>query len=161
MAHVSVNNAETRMAMLLHRLEQRLDDAAERMKEIVDAQMRERTRRVDALTAAVLRHDPRQRIALARHNFVTGQTRLERVLERAIDARRARLDGLAARLRSLSPLAVLERGYALVTDAEGKLIRSAAQVTAGKMVKTRLGDGDFTSRVEDVTNATQKQRRRR
>ena len=161
MAHVSVSGTETRMAMLLHRLEQRLDDAAERMAETVDAQMRERTRRVDALRAAVLRHDPRQRIALAWHNFAARQARLERTLERTIDARRARMDGLAARLRSLSPLAVLERGYALVTDAEGKLIRSAARVTAGEIVKTRLGDGQFTSRVEDVTQATQKSRRRK
>jgi exodeoxyribonuclease VII large subunit len=161
MAHVSVSGTETRMTMLLHRLEQRLDDAADRMTETVDAQMRERGRRVDALRAAVLRHDPRQRIALARHNFAAGQARLERVLERAIDARRARLDGLAARLRSLSPLAVLERGYALVTDAEGKLIRSTAQVKTGETMKTRLGDGHFTSRVEDVTQATQKSRRRR
>jgi exodeoxyribonuclease VII large subunit len=159
MAHVSVSGAETRMTMLLHRLAQRLDDAAERIEEAVDMQIRERERRVDALTAAILRHDPRQRIALARHNFSAGQARLERVLERAIDARRARLERLAARLQSLSPLAVLERGYALVTDAKGKLVRSAAQVTAGEMVKTRLWDGAFTSRVEDVQQATKKTKR--
>jgi exodeoxyribonuclease VII large subunit len=161
MAYVSVSGTETRMAMLLHRLEQRLDDATERMDETVNAQMRERAQLVVALRAAVLRHDPRQKIALARHNFAVGQARLERMLERTMDARRARLDGLAARLRSLSPLAVLERGYALVTDAEGKLIRSAVQVKTGEMMKTRLGDGQFTSRVEDVTQATQKSRRRR
>jgi exodeoxyribonuclease VII large subunit len=159
MTHVSVSGAETRMTMLLHRLEQRLDDATGRMEEALEAQMREQVRHVDALTAAILRHNPRQRIALAQHGFVLGQTRLVRVLERTIDTRRGRLDGLAARLRSLSPLAVLERGYALVTDAEGKLIRSAAQMTAGDMVKTRLGDGQFTSRVEDVTHATQKSKR--
>jgi exodeoxyribonuclease VII large subunit len=161
MAYVSVSGTETRMTTLLHRLEQRLDDATERMDETVNAQMRERAQLVVALRAAVLRHDPRQKIALARHNFAAGQTKLERVLERAIDARRARLDGLAARLRSLSPLAVLERGYALVTDADGKLIRSAAQVKAGEMMKTQLGDGQITSRVEDVMQATQKSRRRR
>ena len=146
------------MTMLLHRMEQRLDDARERMEEAANAQMRERARRVDALTATILRHDPRQRIALARHNFAAGQAMLQRILERTLDTRRARLDGLEARLRSLSPLAVLERGYALVTDAEGKLIRSAAQVTAAEVVKTRLSDGHFTSRVEDVTQATQKSR---
>jgi exodeoxyribonuclease VII large subunit len=159
MAHVSVSGAETRMTMLLHRLTQRLDDAAERMEEAVDTQIRERARRVDALAAVILRHDPRQRIALARHNFFAGQARLERVLERAIDARRARLERLAARLQSLSPLAVLERGYALVTDAKGKLVRSAAQVTAGEMVKTRLGDGAFTSCVEEIQQATKKTKR--
>jgi exodeoxyribonuclease VII large subunit len=159
MGHVSVSSAETRMTMLLHRLEQRLDDATERMQEAVDAQMRERARRVEALTAKTLRHDPRQRITLARHGFAVGHARLVRVLERTLDARRARLDGLAARLRSLSPLAVLERGYALVTNAEGKLVRSAARVATGEIVKTRLSDGHFTSQVDDVTQTTQKLRR--
>ncbi len=161
MAHVSVSSAETRMTMLLHRLEQRLDDATSLADETIHAQMRERLRRVEALTAKVLRHDPRQRLTLAQHNLAARHARLERVVERAIDARRARLDGLTARLRSLSPLAVLERGYALVTNAEGKLIRSATQIATGNIVKTRLGDGDFTSRVEDVTQATQKSRRRK
>jgi exodeoxyribonuclease VII large subunit len=158
MAHVSVSGSETRMTMLLHRLTQRLDDAVERMEEAVDTRIREHSRRVDALTSVIFRHDPRQRIALARHNFSAGQARLERVLERAIDARRARLERLAARLQSLSPLAVLERGYALVTDADGKLVRSAGQVATGEMMKTRLSDGQFTSRVEDVKLTTQKTR---
>ena len=42
-----------------------------------------------------------------------------------------------ARLRSLSPLAVLERGYALVMDADGAVIRSASQVAQGDHVRTR------------------------
>jgi exonuclease VII large subunit len=43
---------------------------------------------------------------------------------------------------------VLERGYALVLDAAGGVVRSAAQVTAGDKVTTRLTDGAFISRVE-------------
>ena len=159
MAHVNASNAETRMTMLLHRLEQRLDDATERMEGALDAQLREHARHVDALTVTILRRDPGQRIAQARHSFAAGQARLERVVERAMDTSRARLDGLTARLRSLSPLAVLDRGYALVTNAEGELLRSTAHVATGEIVKTQLSDGQFTSRVEDVTQAIQKSKR--
>jgi exodeoxyribonuclease VII large subunit len=60
----------------------------------------------------------------------------------------ARLSALDARLHSLSPLAVLERGYALVLDAAGGVVRSTEQVTSGDKVTTRLTDGVFTSRVE-------------
>jgi exodeoxyribonuclease VII large subunit len=60
----------------------------------------------------------------------------------------ARLSALDARLHSLSPLAVLERGYALVIDAQGGVIRSTAQVAAGDKVTTRLSDGAFISSVE-------------
>jgi exodeoxyribonuclease VII large subunit len=158
MADVSVSGADSRITMLLHRLAQRLDDAAERMEEALEAQLRERTRRVDAMTAMILRRDPRQRIELARHSFAAGQARLERTLERAIDARRAGVERLTARLQSLSPLAVLERGYAFVTDADGMLIRCTAQMTMGEIVKTRLADGHFTSRVEDVKPSPNKTR---
>lgn len=159
MARVSVSSAEMRMTMLLRRLEQRLDDAAERMEEAVAAQVREGARRVDAFTAAILRQDPRQRIALARYTFTAGQARLERAMERAADARRAGLERLTVRLHTLSPLAVLERGYALVMDANGVLVRSAKKIAAGETVTTRLSDGAFTSRVEDVTPAKHKTRR--
>ena len=60
----------------------------------------------------------------------------------------AHLSALDARLHSLSPLAVLERGYALVMDAAGGVVRSTAQVAAGDKVSTRLSDGAFISRVE-------------
>jgi exodeoxyribonuclease VII large subunit len=50
----------------------------------------------------------------------------------------------------LSPLAVLERGYALVLDAQGKLVRTTNQIAAGDQVTTRLSDGEFISRVEST-----------
>jgi exodeoxyribonuclease VII large subunit len=63
----------------------------------------------------------------------------------------ARLNALGARLQSLSPLAVLERGYALVLDEQGALVRSTTQLSQGDRVNTRLSDGSFTSRVEQAT----------
>ncbi|MGH9598398.1 MAG: exodeoxyribonuclease VII large subunit, partial [Terracidiphilus sp.] len=58
---------------------------------------------------------------------------------------------LDARLHSLSPLAVLDRGYALVLTGDGGLVRSTAQIAAGDRLTTRLADGAFTSRVESAT----------
>ena len=64
----------------------------------------------------------------------------------------AHLSSLDARLHSLSPLAVLERGYALVLTAAGSLVRSALQVTPGDKLVTRLSDGAFISRVESAVS---------
>jgi exodeoxyribonuclease VII large subunit len=69
---------------------------------------------------------------------------------RALHTSSATVSSLDARLHSLSPLAVLDRGYALVLTAEGGLIRSATQVTPGDKLTTRLSDGAFTSRVESA-----------
>jgi exodeoxyribonuclease VII large subunit len=150
---VPVSRAEARVMTILHRLEQRLDNDTQGLEEGLSRGMRGLLRRVDELSAAVLRHDPRQRLALARQHFAAGGVRLDRAMERKLHEEETRLHALDARLHSLSPLAVLERGYALVLDEQGALIRSAQRVTAGERVLTRVSDGAFTSRVESLTTA--------
>ena len=110
--------------------------------------IRRQKTRVAELTAAVLRHDPRQAMSQARERLIGVRSRLDRSVERILQSCAANRSALDARLHSLSPLAVLDRGYALVLGAEGQLIRSAAHVKSGDKVTTRLADGVFTSRVE-------------
>lgn len=150
LAHVPVSRAETRMAARAHRLEQRMDDLAFRMENAANHHIRARQRQVTELASAVMRHDPRQELAHARGRFEACQTRLERTLERTFEAKRARLIVLDAQTNSLSPLRVLDRGYALVLDAQGALVRSARQLTPGDSLTTRLGDGSFDSRVMEI-----------
>jgi exodeoxyribonuclease VII large subunit len=78
------------------------------------------------------------------------RARIERALERLLQSSGSRLAALDARLHSLSPLAVLDRGYALVLADDGSLIRSASALSAGDRLLTRLSDGVFTSRVEST-----------
>jgi len=63
------------------------------------------------------------------------------------EGRRARLLSLERHLSSLSPLAVLNRGYALVYDEAGALLKSAANVSEGQVLSTRLASGSLESRV--------------
>jgi exodeoxyribonuclease VII large subunit len=63
---------------------------------------------------------------------------------------RARTDGLAARLAALSPLATLERGYALVERPSGGIVTSAAALGAGERVGLRFRDGQRVARMEDA-----------
>jgi exodeoxyribonuclease VII large subunit len=48
----------------------------------------------------------------------------------------------------LSPLAILERGYALVFDAEGKLVKDAAQVKVGDEISAKVSRGEIRSVVK-------------
>ncbi|MGB6719548.1 MAG: exodeoxyribonuclease VII large subunit, partial [Terracidiphilus sp.] len=161
LADSSIARAESRIAALLHRLAQRLDDLVFRQESALSAQLRQRQNRVAALAAAVLRHDPRQSIAQARETLLALRARLDRSLERLLRSSALTLSSLDARVHSLSPLAVLDRGYALILSSDGALIRSMAQVSHGDQVTTRLADGTFTSRVvatqrKKVRAATQK-----
>ena len=149
LSRVPASRTESRMAMILHRLDQRLDDLGFRMENAVRQQIRKGQSSAAELAALVMRHDPRRQLAQARGQVEASRTRLYRSLERAVEGARARLGALDAQLNSLSPLRVLDRGYALVLDAQGKLVRSAHQVAVGDQVTTRLSDGSFTSRVTE------------
>ncbi|HME59557.1 MAG TPA: exodeoxyribonuclease VII large subunit [Terracidiphilus sp.] len=148
LTRLPVSRAEGRVNTLLHRLAQRLDELSFRQGSAMGGLLQQDHLRLAELTAAVLRHDPRQQLGEARERLAVCRTNLERTLERRVHESVARLSALDARLHSLSPLAVLERGYALVVDAAGGVVRSVAQVDAGDEVTTRLADGGFISCVE-------------
>lgn len=150
LARVQASRTETRVAATLHRLTQVHDELTFRLEAAIDEHIRQRRAQVAALSAAVLRRDPRQAVFHARQHLADYRARLYRSMEHALHAAQAARGGLDARLRSLSPLAVLDRGYALVIAADGRLVRSVGQVSAGSEVTTRLADGAFSSRVESV-----------
>jgi exodeoxyribonuclease VII large subunit len=69
-----------------------------------------------------------------------------------LELKQARLDGVAQRLKALNPLAILSRGYAIVTDEEGKLIRSKGQVAARDSLIVQVSDGKFGVQVKSRDN---------
>ena len=173
MARVDVVRAQQRMMTGLHRMEQRVDDLGFRLEASLRESLREKREAAQVANAAVLRHDPRRHIGKATEELASYEGRIRNALERKIAA--AKQDGrslesrlmraaqvsvarqrgawqaVERQLRSLSPLAVLERGYALVQDTDGAVVRSAAQLSAGQVVQTRMGDGTFTSTVGSVS----------
>jgi exodeoxyribonuclease VII large subunit len=60
---------------------------------------------------------------------------------------RERWNGLRQALYSVSPLAVLQRGYAVVSRADGSVVRRAAEVRAGEALQVRVSDGEFEAQV--------------
>jgi exodeoxyribonuclease VII large subunit len=173
MTRADMARVQQRLVTGLHRMEQRLDDLGFRLEASLRESMRERREAMLAASAAILRHDPRRRIGKANEELASYGVRMQHALERRITA--AKQDGRALesrlmraaqvvlaqqrstwqttekQLRALSPLAVLERGYALVQDADGTVVRSAAQLSAGQTVQTRMSDGTFASTVSSVS----------
>jgi exodeoxyribonuclease VII large subunit len=81
----------------------------------------------------------------------TATQRLNRLIIHIVNAHQTRLNRASARLESLSPLAVISRGYALVYAADGTLLRSAADITVGQMVRARLARGALEAKVTQTT----------
>ncbi|MFP5439977.1 MAG: exodeoxyribonuclease VII large subunit [Gammaproteobacteria bacterium] len=104
------------------------------------------------------------RLALARKSLVRPDHKLREYRQtldelelragRALRARLAEqqqaLESAAARLNTVSPLATLARGYAIVRDAQGAVLKNAVDVPVGAAVNARLANGSLACRVEAV-----------
>ena len=156
---LSISRAESRIFVLLQRRAQRLDDLNSRLESAAQSLLRRLRDHAANLAAAVLRHDPREALARTRERLRVSAVRLVQALEHTLQRAAGHAGVLEARLHSLSPLAVLDRGYALVLDEAGSLIRSTAQLNAGDKLTTRLADGSFTSRVESTAPANKPAKR--
>ncbi len=145
--------AAARASRALHAPRQAVEHAAQaldgfevRLKQALSGASGRARRRCDAVHA---------RLALLRGNrlqAVAGRLEaLNRQLSRAapdvLNRRRRQVEALERQLRALSPMAVLERGYSLTRDADGRLVRAARQVAPGARVSTQVADGVFESEV--------------
>ena len=109
-------------------------------------------RRLDGLQARLESRDLRRRLGATRARLVTARGRLDAVIVRRRHAARTRLGALAAGLGTLSPLAVLGRGYAVCWDeARRTILRDAGEVTDGTPIRVTLARGELSARVTGRT----------
>ncbi|MCE7901380.1 MAG: exodeoxyribonuclease VII large subunit [Gammaproteobacteria bacterium PRO9] len=86
---------------------------------------------------------PVVRLGIAATRVATARRRLGSALQARLAAPANRLAALSGRLRGISPLKTLERGYAIVLDGVGTVIRSASQVKAGDEISARVAEGEI------------------
>ena len=99
--------------------------------------------------AAVLRAtQPKRRLALLGERLRALAPSQQAAIARAMQRDALKLRGLARSLEAVSPLATVLRGYSIIANAHGKLVRSVSQVRAGDAVTARLSDGELKLRVE-------------
>jgi len=77
--------------------------------------------------------------------------RLEPIISSAYQRAESRLKTAATSLRHLSPYGVLERGYSITLDTEGRVVRGVEGLAPGVRLTTRLADGTATSVVETIS----------
>jgi exodeoxyribonuclease VII large subunit len=161
-----------RMQDSIARRQQRVDDLVFRMAQSQSQRLKNLSRRLEDVEAHLRRHDPRVRLGVMRRQL-DGQTAalhssvmrrlvgrrneldvltaaLGRASETILLRRRAHWERLHSSLEALSPKAILARGYALVFDDEGRLVKQAAQLKPGSRVRAQLGRGEFTAKVDQV-----------
>ncbi len=130
-----------------------LIDRAGALHSELQVAMSERTRaarnRWIDLERSLLRASPRRRLATQRQRADELSVAADRAITVHLRAKRARVLALQAQLRALDPLAILSRGYAVLSDKQtGKVITSASAATAGHLLRAQVSDGEFDVRVE-------------
>ena len=132
----------------LRDLERRVDDAVRRLRHAGDALVRRAAHRVEMATAGLRAGSPFARLANDRHRLQHFDGRLGGEMSRALVRSQHRLGALVGRLDSLSPLAVLGRGYSLARRPAGEIVRDAADLAPGDTLEVLLGRGSADCRVE-------------
>jgi exodeoxyribonuclease VII large subunit len=141
------HGAFARMVDLIHRRQQKLDDLKNRLDRAERRMLEQHRRRLEAAAAVVRHYDVRRRLAGIGKELESRLAALAAAMRRELLQRRGKLNQLAGQLEALSPLAILDRGYALVFDASGTLLKDAARVKSGDEISARLAKGTVLATV--------------
>jgi exodeoxyribonuclease VII large subunit len=144
MALRRTRDAMERRAQRFDELDLRLNSATLRRLRLADE------RRV-RLESRLLRRDPAARLREHRATLESLRLRLFAVAKTVVRGREIGVERADSRLHALSPVRVLERGYALVYGPDGRLLRASADVHQGDRIRARLANGSVQADVVDKT----------
>ena len=150
------NRLEQRSVHLLQRLSQKLDHLAHRLRQQHPGQrlaqhrkiLQQAKHRLQLAATHIVPERRRQLQELSRHRLLSAGKRI-------VPERRRMLQDLARTLNAVSPLPTLDRGYAIVTDAQsGTAISSVTNVNPNQALLTQLSDGQVISTVDKVNDTS-------
>ena len=127
-----------------------LRGAEERMAQSESQRLTVLRQRLDTLASKRVMTDHLAYVQDKRMELVHVQQRLGDLSGKAVARKRQKFSELAASLDAMSPLKVLGRGYAMVQNDAGQILKSCRDVTAGERVSVTLGEGGFSATVEEV-----------
>lgn len=126
----------------------------DRGRHVLAAWLSQQQHHLDALRARPSLADPRSGLADRAHDVTQLRDRARRCLGHQLDRAHGDLEHQLARVRSMSPLATLQRGYAVLQDAGGHVVTSVTQVAPGETLQARVSDGRIHLQVGEATPET-------
>jgi exodeoxyribonuclease VII large subunit len=148
LTELAQHGAFGRMTDAINRRQQKLDDLKNRIDRAERQILEKQHRRLELAAAAVRHYDVRRMLGGIRKELDSRVAGLAAAARTVLLQRRGRIDHLTGQLEALSPLAILDRGYALVFDSSGVLLKDAAQVKVGDEISARLAKGSLTATVK-------------
>jgi exodeoxyribonuclease VII large subunit len=131
----------------LRDLHRQVDEGRARAIRAIDTLVRAAGHRLELAGAGLRSASPLARLTRDRHRHERLEARLRAEMSRVLAEGRHRFGLQTGRLDSLSPLAVLARGYSLTLRPDGTVVRRAGDVSVGDVVNVQLGEGRLDCRV--------------
>jgi exodeoxyribonuclease VII large subunit len=144
LAHQAMDPARLHRAM--GRRMQRADELDYQLRDGARLALQRRKRALDAVASRLGRLDVRLRFAEARRRLEQCEAQVRQKMRLEVNHARSALTTLEAHLEQLSPLKILERGYAIV-ELDGKLVKSPEDAPLGSDVRVRLARGELAAKV--------------
>jgi exodeoxyribonuclease VII large subunit len=129
------------------RLQQRVDELDYRMRGRAQSVAAAKRKRLEDLTARLRRQDLRLRMARARQRLEAADTAAAQLIRLRLTRAHGALNPLVAHLTQLSPLKILERGYAIVTNELGAIVKQPVDAPPDSKVDIRIAQGRMAARV--------------
>nr|WP_067298834.1 exodeoxyribonuclease VII large subunit [Marinobacterium profundum] len=126
---------------------QRLDELELRLRKAALRLLSDKRTRLERQQARLVQIRPQRQIAQLRQHLAALRQQLERRIHYLLHDKRLRSAAMAGQLNAVSPLATLERGYAIVQDSRGQVIDDASLLAVDDLIETRLAKGRVHSRV--------------
>jgi exodeoxyribonuclease VII large subunit len=128
------------------------DEAGHRLQTAIIANLQRVQRRLGAATHSLTPAQLRSAVTAARTRFASLTRTRDAAIAMRLESARQKLGVAAAALDAMSPLRVLERGYAIAHNAEGGVVREASAMAVGDPLRVRLWKGALDCRVNAVEN---------
>jgi exodeoxyribonuclease VII large subunit len=147
LTELAQHGAFARMMEVIRQRQQKLDDLTHRLELAERHLMVQLHRRWEAISAVIRHYDVRLVLSGMSKELDGHTAALVAVTRNVLLQHRVRSERLQTALESLSPLAILDRGYALVFDAEGNLLKDSNRVKVGDEISARLAHGQIQAAV--------------
>jgi exodeoxyribonuclease VII large subunit len=152
LTELAQHGAFARMMDGINQRQQRLDDLTYRLERAERNLLEHVRRRWETISASVRHYDLRLVLSGMRRQMDAATAALVSVMRNVLLQHKVRAERMMTALETLSPLAILERGYALAFDSSGKLLKDAAQVQVGDQISARLARGEISATVTKKRN---------
>ncbi|MEH6625868.1 MAG: exodeoxyribonuclease VII large subunit [Motiliproteus sp.] len=155
LCQLRVNGLSKRLRHPGHRLQeqgQRLDELELRLRRRMQQVLEQQQHKLSQTRERLTLQSPQKQLIRLEQNYQQLSHRLQQGIQQLLEKRRLQLATQSHGLHAVSPLATLDRGYAIVTDQQGRVIQEANTQNIGQQIQARLAKGSLTCEITSITS---------